>query len=86
MLKTDSIDMEIITQSEEKKRQREENVDKDLNKMMSSQVLRNGTGFYWGIRRLSLVGKIIVCPIMVYESYEIESHILTVAVLKQFLV
>ena len=31
----------------------------------------------WGIRSLSLVGKTIVSPSVVYESYEIESHILT---------
>ena len=57
LLKTDSIDMEIVEWSEEKKRQREENVDKDLNKMRWSQALRNGTGFWPGIRSLSLVGK-----------------------------
>ena len=45
LLKTNSNDMEIIERSEEKKRQREENVDKDLNKMRWSQALRNGTGF-----------------------------------------
>ena len=77
-LKTDSIDMEIIERFEEKKRQREENVGKDLNKMRWSQTLQNGTGFWWGIRGLSLVSKIIVCPIVVYESYDIKSHILTI--------
>ena len=76
-LKTDSIDMEIIERFEEKKRQREENVGKDLNKMRWFQVLRNGTGFWQGIRSLSLVGKTIVSSSVVYESYEIESHILT---------
>ena len=45
LLKTDSIDMEIIEQSEEKKRQQEENIFKDLNKMRPSQDLLNGTGF-----------------------------------------
>jgi hypothetical protein len=77
LLKTDSIDMEIIERSEEKKQQREVNDVKDLNKMSWSQTLPNGTGFCWGIRSLSLVGKIIGCPSVVYECYEIESHILT---------
>ena len=76
-LKTDSIDMEIIERSKEKKRQREVNDVKDLNKMRWFQTLPNGTGFCWGIRSLSLVGKTIVSPSVVYESYEIESHILT---------
>ena len=69
-LKTDSIDMEIIERSKEKKRQREVNDVKDLNKMRWFQTLPNGTGFCWGIRSLSLVGKTIVSPSMVYESYE----------------
>ena len=76
-LKTDSIDMEIIERSKEKKRQREVNDVKDLNKMRWFQTLPNGTGFCWGIRSLSLVGKTIVSPSVVNESYEIESHILT---------
>ena len=76
-LKTDSIDMEIIERSKEKKRQREVNDLKDLNKMRWFQTLPNGTGFCWGIRRLSLVGNTIVRPSVVYETYEIESHILT---------
>ena len=71
LLKTDSIDMEIVEWSEEKKRQREENVDKDLNKMRWSQALQNGTGFCWDIRRLSLVSKTIVYPCVVCESYDI---------------
>ena len=42
-LKTNSIDMEIIERSEEKKRQREVNDVKDLNKMRWFQTLPNGT-------------------------------------------
>jgi hypothetical protein len=76
-LKTDSINMEIIERSEEKKRQREVNDVKDLNKMRWSQILPDGTGFRRGIRRLYLVGKIIVCPSVEYERYEIVSQILT---------
>ena len=45
--------------------------------MMWSQALRNGTGFYWGIRCLSLVSQTIVQPRLVCQSYKIESHILT---------
>ena len=71
LLKTNSNDMEIIERSEEKKRQREENVDKDLNKMRWSQALQNGTGFWWDIRSLSLVSKTIVYPCVVCESYDI---------------
>ena len=44
LLKTDSIDMEIIEQSEEKKWQWEVNIGKDLNRMRWSQALRNSTG------------------------------------------
>ena len=42
-----------------------------------SSDLFNGTGYCLGIRSLSLVGIAIVRPSVVYESYEIESHILT---------
>ena len=70
LLKTDSIDMEIIEQSKEKNQQQEVNNVKDLNKMRWFQTLPNSAGFCWGIRSLSLVGETIVCPSMVYESYE----------------
>ena len=73
--KAASIDMEIIERSEERN-DNEVNVGKDLNKIRWSQVLWNGTGFCRGIRSLSLVGKIIVRPSVVCESYEIESPIL----------
>ena len=45
LLKTVSIDMEIIEQFEEKNRHRGVIIGKHLNKMMQPQALHNGIGF-----------------------------------------
>ena len=78
LVKTDSIDLEIIEQFKEKKQQMGVNIGKHLNKMMWPQALHNnGAGFYVGIWSLLLVSKTTFWPYcMVCESYELKSPIL----------